>query len=233
MSDYDYTRDDASTSDIDNFEIPDVSAPSATAEQIENDNNFEIPPGDHTLVVTGFNGLPELKPFSVLLNGRTVSYSSMTIQVRFGLPFNTKKNVTDFFVLPPANPGELDAYYNGVPLDAKAGVTGGLSASKFFHFISRLGFPYPPGGKLPEAARRLGNWKGRTIKARVEAGKDWIGRDGAVKKGYSRIKFWSYMATDGSAAVGPNPSVSAAQGQRREPAMSGAGSANPSGLDNI
>jgi len=248
MSDYDYTADDRvpygepTQEDIDGFMLPDATAPTTTAEQIEESNNFEIPPGEHTLVVTGFRGMPEEQSFTVMLNNRAVSYRSHTVKVQFGLPFNAKKRVEDFFVLPPANPGELDAYYNGKPLkDGKVSDQPGVSASKFYHFISRLGYAYPPGGKLPDAARKLGNWRGRAIRATVEAGGEYKAKDGTMKKGFNRVKFWSYKPADGSQGGNAGGPALSSQRPAAAPAMAGAGAGaavgapvgNPVGLDNV
>jgi hypothetical protein len=196
MAEYDYTKDDVPFNvpgeDVDNFMLPDVAAPQQTAEEIEKSNGFrDIPPGDHILVVQGFRGGPEPVQHTVQVNGQIASYNTYSIKVKFSLPTDPRATVEDYFVLPPADQGELTAYYRGVPTD-KTNQTPGMAANKFYHFIGKLGFPYPPGGKLPEAARKLGNWKGRAIAATIVDGGNYTDKDGNHKKAFNKIKFWSY-----------------------------------------
>jgi hypothetical protein len=182
--------------DVENFEIADVSAPTATADDIEKNNGFrEVPPGDHILVVKGFRGPVESDSYRVKVGEQLRSYTSHSVRVTFCLPGDPRATVEDYFILPPANPSELEAYYRGVPTD-KPDQTPGNAANKFYHFISRLGFPYPPGGKLPDGARRLGNWKGRAIGASVVDGGTYTDKSGATKKGWNKVKYFSYRPAD-------------------------------------
>lgn len=200
---HDYSQDDFNT-DPDNFTIGgDVVASDKSADEIESANSFtDVPPGEQLLVVAGFAGPPEEALYKVSLNGRMVSFSAHSVRVRFHLDGKPNCSISDFFLLPPSDPRELNAYYLGLPEGKKQA---GWAASKFIHFINRLGYPFPPGAKLPEAARRLGNWKGRKIYAMVEAGRGtYTDKNGVEKPRGNQIKPFSFrIASGGAAGVGP------------------------------
>jgi hypothetical protein len=176
----------------DDFEIPDVVALSKSAEEIEIESSYrDVPPGDHELVVVGFLKNPEIKTREVYLNGRRVSYDATVVIVKLALASDRSAQVTDSFDLPPGEPGQLAAYYDG--LMKADGKQKGFMASKFYHFIERLGWPYPKGGNLPAEARRLGNWKGRSIHATIEPGKSYFdATSGEEKPGRNQVKLFSY-----------------------------------------
>jgi hypothetical protein len=202
---HDYTRDDSFNTDPDDFVIGAVVAPAKSADDIEKENLFSaVPPGEHLLTVLDFPNPPEEKPYKVMVNGRLELFTAHSIRVRFCLPGNPKCTVTDYFLLPPSDPKQLNAYYNGVPEGKKQA---GWAASKFVHFINRLGYSFPPGGVLPEAAQRLGNWKGRAIYATVEPGRRYTDSQGNQKPGSNQIKTWSYrpaqQGAGGAGGVGP------------------------------
>lgn len=192
----------------DDFEIPDVAAPNKSAEEIEIESSYkDVPPGDHEFVVLGFLKNPEMKTREVYLNGRRVSYETAVVIVKFGLVGDPSAQVTDSFDLPPGSPAELAAYYDGKSKpDAR---NAGFGASKFYHFIERLGWPYPKGGNLPAEARRLGNWKGRRIHATVEPGKPYFDATaGEEKPGRAQVKLFSYRPSQAT-VYGAHPTAPA------------------------
>jgi hypothetical protein len=205
---YDYTKEPPFGNDADDFTIGNASAPVQSPDEIEKANEFPtVPPGDHVLKLIGFADKPVESVHRCMLNGQLASYRAATVGAIFALPHNERASVRDYFVLPPADPNEMAAYTKGLAINPKTNepsknATPGLNASKFYHFIARLGFTYPPGGNLPPEALRLGNWKGRVIQASVEAGEDWIDKEGKTKKGFNRIKFWSYRPAN-HATLGP------------------------------
>jgi|GEM_PF-3852282 len=194
---YDYTREDHVPFDEnpDDFLIGNVTAGDKSAEEIEKENSFStVPPGDHLLVVSGFRDAPQKGYFKVNVNGQFVGFEAYSVKVRFALPNDPKCTIDDFFLLPPEGRDALNAYYNGVPEGKKQA---GWAATKFVHFINRLGYPFPPGAPLPESARRLGNWKGRAIHALVEAGKgSYKDKDGNDRPRGPQIKPFSYRVSE-------------------------------------
>lgn len=225
---YDYTRDDPG--DPDNYVLSGFTAPTASADDIERANSFhEVPPGDHVIVVKGFSGPPKQEPYTVFVDGIMTKYYADSIGVIFCLPGQPNYTVRDFFVLPPRDPREHRAYFEGKvkPEDKQ----GGFLASKFLHFVARLGFEYPPGGTLPAEALRLSNWKGRGIHATVEAGRDWTDREGTTRKGFPRIKLFSFRKVDGPVA----PVVAPPVAPQAQPAVAVAAPASRANvvLDNL
>lgn len=216
MPTYDYTKDDIPPESAEDFTIADVTASAKSADQLEAENGFqEVPPGDHLLIVKGFVGPPQPDCQKVFVNGRLVSYNTHVIKVIFMLPDQPRATVRDSFRLPPASPGDLHAYYEGKskPEDKSPR----FDAAKFLHFISRLGWPYPPGGKLPEEARALRNWKGRAIHATVVPGRPWVGNDGKERQGFNSIKLFSYRPSQETLAGG-EPHADAEPGPPRRTA---------------
>jgi hypothetical protein len=205
---YDYTKEPPFGNDADDYTIGNATAPTQTADQIEEANAFPtVPPGDHILKLIGFADKPVESVHRCMLNGQLASYRAATVAAILALPNDERASVRDYFVLPPSDPNEMAAYTKGLAINPKTNqpsknATPGLNASKFYHFISRLGFSYPPGGNLPPEALRLGNWRGRVIQATVEAGEDWTDSAGKTKKGFNRIKFWSYRPAN-HATLGP------------------------------
>jgi hypothetical protein len=199
MPTHDYTKYDGqfgSSDDPDDFEIAgDITAGDRSADEIESSSSFNtVPPGEHLLVISGFPEPPKEAHYKVLVNNRLDSFAAHSVRVRFHLDGHPNFTITDFFLLPPSDPRSLNAYYNGTPEGKKQA---GWAASKFIHFINRLGYPFPPGAKLPEAARRLGNWKGRTIIATVEAGKGtYMDSSGVEKPRGNQIKPFSYRTSE-------------------------------------
>ncbi len=240
---HDYTKDDVpfGGDNADDFMIGDATAPDKTADQIEGENSFTtVPPGEHLLIVAGFPDPPQENIYKVMVDGRLHSFVSHSVRVRFHLAGQPTCTITDFFLLPPQDPGQLNAYYNGIPEGKKQA---GWSASKFVHFINRLGYPFPPGAKLPEAAKRLGNWKGRTIHATVESGRGtYTDKDGGEKPRSNQVKPFSYRASQGTVnGVGASSPQKPGQQAPRQaapsnqpmPAAAGAGSTYSAGLDNL
>jgi hypothetical protein len=209
---YDYTREDTYEENPDDFILGGAVA-ARSADEIEKENVFlPVPPGDHLLVLSGFAGPPQNALYTVTLNGQRVQYEASSIRVRFSLPSNPRCSVVDFFLLPPNDPRDQKAYFDGLPEGKKQA---GWAASKFIHFINRLGYTWLPGQPLPEGARRLGNWKGRMIHAVVEAGKGtYKDRDGIEQARGNQIKAFTYR-----------PSQDTVEG--RGPGNSGGGNGSP------
>ena len=104
----------------------------------------------------------------------------------------------------------------------------GFEARKFFHFLERLGFPYPKGEKLPPEARKLSNWKGReivgTILAAVPYTKTVVDQTTGeekeeVKPGSCKVLLFSYRPADSTKATYSRAGELAAQPQRRTPSQ--------------
>lgn len=223
-SNYDYTRDQASQGTpfdgdaADEFVIPDVAAPQTSAAEIEMAKSFnEIPPGDYELVVIGFLNPPKAERKDVYVNSRRLGFETHSVIVKFGLASDPSYQATDFFLLPPGDPNGLLAYYEGSK--NADGKNKGFMASKFYHFVERLGFPYPKGGSLPEAARKLGNWKGRTIHATIEPGDDYADQTtGETKAGRAQIKLFSYRSSGATVSGAHSAAVPASSFNRpRQP----------------
>lgn len=242
MATYDYTKDDVPFGDEspDDFVIAgDITGSDKSADEIEASNSFTaVPPGEHLLVVGGFPEAPKESHYKVMVNNRLDSFTAHSVRIRLHLPNNPNCTVTDFFLLPPSDPKQLNAYYTGIPEGKKQA---GWAASKFIHFINRLGYPFPPGAKLPEAARRLGNWKGRTIYAMVEAGRPYTDKNGVEKPGNNQVKPFSYRSSQQTgvnvglppAAQGRMPATAAGAGTVPSQANRQVAPSHAAGLDNL
>lgn len=190
---YDYTRELPETS-AEEYVLPEVTV-AQSGDDIERENTFkDVPPGDHLLVVKGFDGPPAEESRKAFVNGRLVSFRAAKVGVILALPDDERATVRDYFMFPPSNPAELIAYYEGT--SKPDGKSPGFESKKFFHFIDRLGWPVPAGGKLPEGARKLANWKGRTIHATVQDGDNYTDKNGNEKKGFNRVKLFSYRPSE-------------------------------------
>lgn len=236
---YDYTRDDASA-DIDAFEIAEVAV-EQVADEIEAERSFrEIPPGEWELVVSGFLAPPKLEdPRTVYVGGQRTTYQSHSIVVKLAKADDPGAQVTDYFLLPPSNPAELPAYYHGAK--SPDGKGAGFMASKFFHFIERLGYPCAKGAPLPPEARKIGNWKGRKVVATVTAGTPYMDQTtGEEKPGRNQVQLFSYRPA-GSPTAGTAAATAPAKAKSAEsygappkrPGASGAAQMATAGLDNI
>lgn len=209
MSEYDYTQEDVAVA-AEDFEIANVVAPQKSAEEIEAESSFEeIPPGVHELVVVGFLKPPKAERKDVFVDGQRRGFDTHSVVVKFALPDDRGKQVTDFFLLPPGDPEGLDAYHRGSK--GPQGKVPGFNSNKFFHFLERLGYPVPKGGALPAEARKLGNWVGRRIVATVVEGDAFTktktdtetGEEvQETKPGRNQIKLFSYRPA-GSTISGP------------------------------
>lgn len=243
----------------DDFEIPDVQAISKSAEDIEMEGSFnEIPIGDHEVVILGFLGAPKEERKDAYVNGKRVGFVAHSVIVKFGLVSDPTYQVTDYMLLPPGDPVGLQAYYDGSK--AADGKKKGFMASKFYHFIERVGFPYIKGQPLSPDARRLGNWKGRRVHLTVDPGDAYFDqKSGEEKPGRNQVKLFSYRTSQAtvdsmqSQTTQPNrpaqppiqPTRPAAQPQVRGPvapvappasrptAPQSRGPVQPRGLDNI
>lgn len=162
-----------------------------------------------------------------LYNGREESYAVDTVKVKFAalsgqvawepqvgpdkqpilddsgkqvfkkINLDKSYHAFDQFELLPTNILDSRCYMEGTNLQGKAK---GFMASKFFHFLHRIGFPWEAGGPIPEDARKLKNWLGRKVIANIVAGepyeKNERDKDGLeIKKtypGYPKVELMSY-----------------------------------------
>jgi hypothetical protein len=149
-----------------------------------------------------------------------MSYEAASIRVRYCLPHAPKTTIEDYFVLPPSDPNQMIAYTDGVPPGKKMK---GFNAKKFYQFIGSLGWPYPAGGNLPPDARKLGNWKGRQIRAVAQLGTPYEEKvngvpTGNMKQGRPQVKLFSYAPGSGPGPVTPAGRPAAAgHGDGRDP----------------
>lgn len=205
---HDYTRETAPG--IDDFEIAEVSM-GKDADQLESENSFEaIAVGDGQLLeVAGFVAAPKAEYVSCFLRGEPASYSTHSVLVKLAKVGEPRQQVTDYLLLPPGDPRELEAYNYGTK--EPGGKNPGFMAGKFGHFIGRLGWPYPAGGKLPAEARRLSNWRGRQIVADIVPGKSYLDqKTGEEKPGRNQVRLYSYRAAGDSPAAGQGAKAKAA-----------------------
>jgi hypothetical protein len=168
-TDYDYTKQDSGTGEAfdPNSYIVGGVAPTQGADDIERERARREPPaGDHEFIVTGFLKAPELKNRNGYYNGQAYNYNVPTVGVRLSLAKDPGASIIDFFDIPPDAADQTAAamyLYGSKNADGK---NAGFMASKFLHFIDRLGFPVVKGQALP--AIPLGAWIGRRIVATIE-----------------------------------------------------------------
>lgn len=226
---YDYTQRTAAD-DIADIVIGEVVA-AKSAQDIENENTIrQIPPGEHRLVVKGFSlGDNPRTTHKVFVDGRYCSFTAMSIGVDLAMEADPSLTIRDYFTLPPDDAREHEAYFRGKKDPAKKNAKEGFEASKFIHFLSKIGWAVPAGGALPPEARQLKNWVGRGVVATVDEGEPWTDKEGKKRMGFNRIHLFSYKAThetvaqatatNGAAqaaapsrAAAPAPAVAAAVG---------------------
>ncbi len=233
-TDYDYTADDraildaeANAGGIDDFTFGGGGVVETTADELEAQQKArefrEVPLGDHLLEIVGFLKEPKLQRKEAYVNGRRISYSAYSVVAKFAMPDDLNAQVTDYFLLEPSDPQGLIAFTQG---SAKPdGKTKGFMATKLYHFLERIGFHVVKGQRLPDAALRLGNWKGRQAWASIIPGDPYYDATEAREKpGRNQIKLFSYRP-----ASSPPPSAIPAVGL----ASPSARPAMPPGLDSI
>ncbi len=212
--------------DLDGFEIAEGAiAPTRSAEEIEQERGFkEIPPGEHLLKVIGFltrkdaSGPVLRKHKDAWFGDRRESYECDSVTIKLGLASDPSYQVLESFTLPPGDAHGLKCYYESTSKQGGKPSAKGFEASKFFHFLERLGFPYPKGGKLPPEARKLGNWKGREIVGTIVAGAPYQDQTtGEEKPGSSKVQLFSYRPAESTKAAYSRASELATQPQRRTP----------------
>ncbi len=246
------------------FEIAEGAiAPTRSAEEIEQESGFkEIPAGEHLLKVIGFltkksDPGPVVRKYKDAWFGdRRESFECDSVTVKLGLASDTSHQVLESFTLPPGDAHGLKCYYEGTSKQGGGPQAKGFEARKFFHFLERLGFPYPKGGKLPPEARKLGNWKGREIVGTIIAGVPYEKKTQdqttgvetiEVKQGSSKVLLFSYRAAESTKAAysraselatqangpGPQQAPSAAAPVRRPTKPRQPVITTPPGLDDI
>lgn len=230
MADYDYTRPTADDAEEDAYEIRAFVAPTKTADDIEAENTFrEIPVGDHVLEISAVQ-IGDIAPFAVTINGKQSSYLSRSCNVTLSIPGDKRAQVRDYFVLPPDNPNEADAYNNGTAPGQK---NPGFASGKFYHFADRLGLLMPGSRGMNPSLARPSRWVGRAIQVTIAAGRgSYTNKKGEEVPRGNQVKMFSYRsaaaAAMGAAGV-PAGSTSAHQaGAPFSPGPHGlAGSAAP------
>lgn len=183
-NDYDYTKEETpfDANPGDDYEISEGAvAPTATAEDIERDSGFKpIPVGkEQELIVIGFLVTKDSKTPVVhqykdcFFGSRRESFEVDVVTVKLALVSDQSCQVLERFVLPPGDPHGTKCYLESTSKpDGKPGLKG-FDAKKTFHFLERLGYVWPRGGKLPEDARKLKNWIGKKIIADIVQGKPY------------------------------------------------------------
>lgn len=189
---------------IDDFEFADAPPALRDADEIERDataREFKpIEPGDHELFVAGFKEAPKQVHRTGFLNGQQVSWRPYQVCVRLGKVSDPNATILDWLDVPPDDPAEWPAYQQASK--NPDGKNPGFGSEKFAHFIARLGWPFPKGGRLSSKAKRLGNWKGRRIHAtveleRVKAGQERIDpTTGMPFPPRTQIKLFSYRPSE-------------------------------------
>jgi hypothetical protein len=213
-----------SIGDPDDFSFGTTTAPDKTPDEIGAENSYrEIPPGDHTLVVVGYEK-PTTERYTVLVGAKLVNgqwtggtlsgFTGNKLQVKLAKDGDPGATIRDFFTGPPSDPNEMNAYLNGIAKDAKPNARGGFHASKFYHFLGAMGYDWERGGQVPSAAMRPANWKGRKVNAKVVAGKgDYEDKKtGEMKPRGPQVGMFSYTRVAGGNNTGTPPGApSAAQ----------------------
>jgi hypothetical protein len=153
----------------DDFEFGDVSF-NRDAEEIESQRKqYRQPPqGEWDFFVEGFYKAPEPTPRSGYIDGQQVTWTAYTVGVRLAMVDDPEATILDFFDLPPVNPTNPDEVYYYINASSSPdGKSPGFQAEKLGHFLARLGWTISRGTVLPAEAKRLGNWKGRRVRATV------------------------------------------------------------------
>lgn len=223
--DFDWTKGEfaggSHQAGIDDFEFADAPPALRDADEIERDaasREFRpIEPGDHELFVAGFKEAPKQVHRTGYLNGQQVSWRPYQVCVRLAKVTDPNATILDWFDVPPDDPTEWPAYQQASK--NPDGKNPGFGSEKFGHFISRLGWPFPKGGRLPADAKRLGNWKGRRIHAtveleRVKAGQERIDQTtGQPFPPRSQVKLYSYRPSEATVqGYAPQGQVRTTQG---------------------
>jgi hypothetical protein len=184
-----------------------VEAPTVTAAQIEAEGSFKsIPAGDNIkLVVVGFIVAKESTTGPIVYehvdvywvpNGRKDSYRKATVSVKLAalpgqvvgdITLDPSYQVVDWFDLPPADPKAYRCFMEGFSKPDCKPSSKGFGSRKTFHFLERLGFVWPRGGKLPDEVRKLKNWVGKKVIADIKMG-DPLVKQVRNKKGAMETK---------------------------------------------
>lgn len=207
-----------------------------TAQQIEDEATFpQIEPGVYDGHIAKFQFVKhketgsDFTPFAVFVEEDQTSFSArklqvfLTLQPENGEPLlkndGTPFMQTDFFVLPPDDPTEIDAYERGSKKQgSKQGA--GWHARELKQFLSHLGL-CDDQGELTEEAGALANWKRwsdgtpRYIRFTVERTTNDQGKE------YSQVKAFSYADSplnNAPPAEPPPPPARTAAPPPRQPA---------------
>jgi len=201
---YDYTTEQ----DQDNYgDIPLNAMEMRSAEEIERENLIlDIPIGEHELEVKKIMKAEDVM-HRVTVDGSQRAYNTTQITLQFCLPSNPSCVIQDSFVLPPRTPLEKIAYTSGKNEKGLAG----FHANKYQHFFQKIAKVGASGSVIP--ITKTGDFVGGKVIATVVDGGTYIDKKtGQEKKGYNRIKLFSYRSIlDGipAAGVGKPSAVSA------------------------
>jgi hypothetical protein len=174
-----------------------------TDEEAKSANTFTLPEGKYDVICLGiptddkdaFKDVMEKVEFP---DGSPGVYRAKKVKVKFQvLGLKPKADGTpnlfslqDTFIFPPADAKEHRAYFEGVPEGRSAS---GWAASKFRHFLGRLGFDFPKSSAPPAEANATGNWYRVGMTVEVQHSKPYKGNDGLTKPGgFPQIKAFSY-----------------------------------------
>lgn len=160
---------------------------------------FNLEPGTHTCVITGFITPKDKGPrklVSLFMSGQERKVELYSVIVKFGEVSDPRHQVTDQFYLPPDNKTDLQWYNFGSP-STKPNSPAGFHAEKFGHFLNRVFGGFSKGQPIPPDARVLKNWVGRQVQLEVVAGKDDGRVDPSTGKPYpprTQVKLYSYRS---------------------------------------
>lgn len=243
---------------FDDFVIPEGVQDGKSVEAVEKEGQFKTPPlGVHELFVqkidfkTVVDGEPQTTMIPVMLDGFKTSYETYQGSITFAMVADPECRVSQFFSTPPIDPQQLDAYQNGLGINADGSEKGKNSAGfgwrQLKQMLGHLGFAFPESGVIPPEARRIGSWKTwpdgtrRTVMAEIVP-QEQNGKP--HPKGYVNIKLFSFAdsadtiakrAKFGLPASSPKGKSNPAKpgnlpGQQSHPALGGGNGASPASV---
>lgn len=216
----DHWPDEGSNAGFDpnEFVLPQF-VPTVSATQVESESSArEIAPGEHVLVVNSFVGTIKPEYRKCILDGRETGYNCFSLAIKFVQSDDFGASIVDRFVLPPMDPSEHRAYFEGFEGASK---TKGFQARKFVHFLNKLyGTDIQPGSQIPQNMLSLGSWKNRSVVATVVAGKPYTKEDPRTLQtqtfpGRNQVQLFTYRHHDTGAPVSASSFRQPASGNGR------------------